>query len=152
MIPSVSRRLLALAAAAAPVLAAAAPPRPVVDLQCVSLGGAGHRLECTVRLARPDGRPLADAGVTLSATMPSMPMAHRVRPAVAAATGAPGEYRGRIELEMAGAWAVEVDVAGPVRERVARTLRIEACDGDRRCPAEPVQPTRPAAAAASHPH
>jgi hypothetical protein len=149
---SVVRHLFALVAAA-PVLAAAAPARPTVDLQCVSLGGAGHRLECTVRLRQPDGAPLADAGVTLSATMPSMPMAHRVRPAVAVATGVPGEYRGRIELEMTGAWAVEVDVTGPVRDRVARTLRIEACDGDRRCPALPAPSIPPAAAAAaSHRH
>ncbi len=139
----VSRRLAALAAAA-PFIAFAAP-RPTVDLQCVSFG-AGPQLECTVRLTQPGGKPLAGANVKLSAMMPSMPMAHRVKPAVAAATAVPGEYRGRLELEMTGAWAVEVDIAGPVRDRVARTLRIEACDGDSRCPVQP------AAAAAARKH
>jgi hypothetical protein len=137
------RCLAALAAAAAFVAGAA--PRPTVDLQCVSFG-AGPQLECIVRLSRPDGQPLVGANVTLSAMMPSMPMAHHVKPAVAAATGTPGEYRGRLDLEMNGAWSVEVDFAAPERDRVARTLKIEACEGDRRCPVQPP------AAAAAHKH
>ena len=124
--------------AGAPLIAAAAG-RPAVDLQCVSFG-TGPQLECTVRLRGADGQPLADAAVTLGATMPSMPMAHRVKAAAATATGRPGEYRGRLELEMSGAWAVQVDIAGPVRERVARTLRIDECEGDRRCPVPPASP------------
>lgn len=129
-------------AAALPGLAAAAP-RPSVDLQCVAFG-MGPQLECTVRLRQAGGQPLVGATVTLGATMPSMPMAHQVRPAVAAPTATPGEYRGRLELEMSGVWAVQVDITGPVRERVARSLQIDECDGDRRCPVPPVaaQPAR----------
>ena len=125
----------ALLLAAAPLLTTAAP-RPAVDLKCVAFG-MGPQLECTVRLRGADGRPLTGAAVTLGATMPSMPMAHHVKPAAAAPTSTPGEYRGRLELEMSGAWAVQVDIAGPVRERVARTLQIDECEGDRRCPVLP---------------
>ena len=116
---------------------ASAAGRPAVDLQCVAFG-MGPLLDCTVRLQGADGRPLTGAAVTLGATMPSMPMAHQVKPAAAAPTGTPGEYRGRLELEMSGAWAVQVDIAGPVRDRVARTLQIDECEGDRRCPVLPV--------------
>lgn len=126
----------ALLFAGAPFSAGAAG-RPAVDLQCVSFG-MGPQLECTVRLRGADGQPLGGAAVMLDATMPSMPMAHRVKPAAATATGAPGEYRGRLALEMNGAWAVQVDIAGPVRDRVARTLQIDECEGDKRCPVHPV--------------
>ena len=119
-------------------LPAAAAPRPQVDLQCEAFG-IGPQLECTVRL-RLSGAPLAGAQVTLGASMPSMPMAHTVKPAAALPTGQPGEYRGRLELQMNGVWAVQVDVAGPVRDRVVRPLHIDDCDGDRRCPVPPLNP------------
>lgn len=112
-------------------------------MDCLAFG-AGPQLECTVRLRGMDGAPLTGAAVTLGASMPSMPMAHHVHAVKAAPTGTPGDYRGRLALEMSGIWAVQVDVAGPVRDRVARTLQVDACDGDRRCPATPVAAARPA--------
>ena len=118
--------------------AVAAAPRPQVDLQCEAFG-SGPQLECTVRL-RLSGAPLTGAQVTLGASMPSMPMAHTVKPVAAVPTGQPGEYRGRLELQMNGVWAVQVDVAGPLRDRVVRPLRIDDCDGDRRCPVPPLKP------------
>lgn len=122
--------------AAAPWPAVAAP-RATVELQCLAFG-AGPQLECTVELRGADAQALSGAAVTLGASMPSMPMAHQVKPALAAPTGTPGQYRGRLTLEMSGAWAVQVDVSGPLRERFARTLRVDACEGERRCPALPV--------------
>ena len=119
-------------------LPAVAAPRPQVDLQCEAFG-IGPQLECTVRL-RLSGAPLAGAQVTLGASMPSMPMAHTVKPVAAVPTGQPGEYRGRLELQMTGVWAVQVDLAGPLRDRVVRSLRIDDCDGDRRCPAPALKP------------
>ncbi len=132
-----TRFLFAALVAAVPLAGHAA--RPAVDLQCVAFG-MGPQLECTVRLRSADGQPLVGADVTLGATMPSMPMAHQVKPASAAPTGTPGEYRGRLGLEMTGAWAVQVDVAGPLRDRVARTLQVDQCEGDRRCAVPPVSP------------
>ena len=124
-----------LCGAALPVVAA---PRPQVDLQCEAFG-IGPQLECTVYL-RLSGAPLAGAQVTLGASMPSMPMAHTVKLVAAVPTGQPGEYRGRLELQMNGVWAVQVDVAGPLRDRVVRPLRIDDCDDDRRCPVPALKP------------
>ena len=124
--------------AALPAATVAAAPRPQVDLQCEAFG-SGPQLECTVRL-RLSGAPLAGAQVTLGAAMPSMPMAHSVKPVAAVPTGQPGEYRGRLELQMNGVWALQVDVAGPLRDRVVRPLRIDDCDGDRRCPVPALSP------------
>lgn len=135
-------RPAALLVAALPLLAGAAP-RAAVDLDCIAVG-AGPQLECTVRLRAADGAPLTGASVTLGASMPSMPMAHHVRPATARPTGTPGDYRGRLALEMSGAWAVQVDIDGPVRDRMARTLQVDACDAGRRCPVTPVGAARSA--------
>jgi len=113
--------------------------RPQVELQCVSYG-MGPMLECTVNLKRRDGAPLDGAQVTLGALMPSMPMAHTVKPMKAAPTGAPGQYRATLELEMLGVWAVDIDISGPVRDKVARNLVVHECKGNDRCTATPAKP------------
>ena len=130
-------------------------PRPDIDLQCVA-HGSGPLLECTVRVAA-NGAPLDAAKLTFSASMPAMPMAHTVKPVAATPTGKPGEYRGTLQLEMNGDWAVQIDLAGPPRERVVRVLRVDACAGDQRCrvaqaraPARPLA-TTPAPAQAPKP-
>lgn len=70
--------------------------------------------DCVIRLQPPmDG-----VQVTMSADMPSMPMAHQVRPVKAQPTKKPGEYRARLELEMTGEWAVKLRLAGPVRDQL----------------------------------
>ena len=129
----------------APALHAQGSGRPQVALKCVSFG-MGPMLECTVDLKGRDGAPLDGARVTLGALMPSMPMAHQVRPVAAASTGRPGQYRGTLELEMPGVWAVEVGIAGPVRDKFVQSLAVDDCDGDRRCPA-----TAPPARSTSQP-
>ena len=108
-------------------------PRPAVDLQCVA-HGSGPLLDCTARVS-VGGAPLSAAKLTLGASMPSMPMAHSVKPVLATPTGKPGEYRGSLQLEMSGDWAVQLDLAGPPRERIVRVLRVDDCPGDQRCPA-----------------
>jgi hypothetical protein len=70
--------------------------RPQLELQCVSYG-TGPMLECLVDLKRRDGAPLEGATVTLGGLMPSMPMAHTIRPVKAAATGRPGQYKATLE-------------------------------------------------------
>ena len=117
--------------------AAAQAARAKVDVRCDAVA-IGPTLDCVVQLAAGDGKPLAGAQVTLGATMPSMPMAHRVKPAVAAPTGQPGEYRGRLELEMSGVWALQVDIAGPLRDRAVVRLQAEECpQGQQRCAQRP---------------
>ncbi len=57
--------------------------------------------------------------------MPSMPMAHNVKPVKAVPGSEPGIYRLRIELEMHGDWAVKMDIAGKVRDRVVKSMRFQ---------------------------
>ena len=79
--------------------------------------GKDFTYDCKIRLDR-GGEALADAQVTVSADMPSMPMAHQVKPVKAQPTKAPGEYRARLDLEMSGEWAVKLRLAGPVRDQL----------------------------------
>lgn len=119
--------------AAWPTTASAQATRPRVDLRCQAVA-IGPTLDCVVTLATRDGVPLSAAEVRLGATMPSMPMAHAVKPVRAQPTGRLGEYRGTLELEMSGLWAVQVDIAGPLRDRIVRRLQAEECTGDaKRC-------------------
>lgn len=142
--------LFAPAAALTLSLAAQAAPRPTVDADCV-VHGMGPQLECTVRVTR-DGRAVDGLAVRLGASMPSMPMAHSVRPVAAVPTGQPGTYRGTLALEMNGAWALQIDLAGPLRDRVVLTVPVDDCEGDRRCPVPTVCSSKPAAAGAAHRH
>jgi hypothetical protein len=83
--------------------------------------------DCTIKLT--DARtnePLAGIDVMVGADMPSMPMAHRVRPVKATPTAEPGSYQASIQLEMYGDWALRLDLAGRVRDRVVKTLRFES--------------------------
>jgi hypothetical protein len=70
--------------------------------------------DCVIRL----DPPVEGVQVTVGADMPSMPMAHTVKPAKAKPGKTPGEYRARLELEMPGEWAVKLRLAGPVRDQL----------------------------------
>jgi YtkA-like len=103
----------------------AAETRAKAEVECQPLP-IRLQYDCVVKLAdaRTD-EPLAGATVRVGADMPSMPMAHNVRP-VAATTGeAPGTYRARVALEMHGDWALRIDITGPLRDRVVKVLRFE---------------------------
>jgi len=89
---------------------------PKAELQCKPTG-EDFVYDCTIRLTR-GGQPLEGAQVTVGADMPSMPMAHSVRPAKAQPGTQPGEYRVRLDLEMLGEWAVKLRLGGPVREQL----------------------------------
>ncbi len=106
--------------------ACSAPPPPSVtaEISCVPLARALSQL-CTVTLTdRGTGRPVEGARVTLSADMPSMPLAHSVRP-VEARPRAPGTYHGTLELEMAGRWVIAARVTGPVSDQFTRVVDID---------------------------
>ncbi|NRR30648.1 FixH family protein [Oxalobacteraceae bacterium] len=79
--------------------------------------GAALVYDCLIRLADAGGRtPLAGAVFTVGADMPSMPMAHNVRPVQAQAQRTPGLYRARLALEMAGRWNVKLRIASPAAD------------------------------------
>lgn len=107
-----AKAALYLTLLAMPLLAQAQTPK--ADLRCKATG-EDFVYECTITLRR-GGQPLAGADVTVSADMPSMPMAHSVRPAKAKPGTKPGEYRARLDLEMLGEWAVKLRLDGPVRD------------------------------------
>jgi hypothetical protein len=90
--------------------------RAEAKLDC-KFTGTDFVYDCTIRLVR-GGKPLSGAQVSVGADMPSMPMAHNVRPVKAQATKTPGEYRAKLDLEMTGEWAVKLRLAGPVRDQL----------------------------------
>jgi hypothetical protein len=89
---------------------------PKADLECRSTG-TDFVYDCTIRVTR-GGKPLEGARITVGADMPSMPMAHNIKPVKAQPAQAPGEYRARLDLEMLGVWAVKLRLAGPVRDQL----------------------------------
>ncbi|MCX7962456.1 MAG: FixH family protein [Burkholderiales bacterium] len=111
---------LIAALAAAP----AAAQRTEAQLEC-RFTGTDFVYDCALRLER-GATPIEGARVTVGADMPSMPMAHHVRPVEAKPGAAPGEYRFRLALEMPGEWAVKLRLDGPVREQLV--LRYEFDD------------------------
>jgi hypothetical protein len=70
--------------------------------------------DCIIRLEPP----MEGVQVTLGADMPSMPLAHNVKPVKAQRTKILGQYRARIDLEMSGEWAVKLRLAGAVRDQL----------------------------------
>ena len=115
-----SASLLALAFAAS-----AQTPRPRVDLSCTPTDLALTYL-CTVAVADSAGSPVEGVQVTLSADMPSMPMAHNVSPVRAQPVpGRPGTYQGRLTLEMSGEWAVKLRFEAPHRDVVVRKFDFQ---------------------------
>ena len=81
--------------------------------------------DCTILLmSKKSGKPLADAEIVVKVDMPSMAMAHNVRPVTATAGHMPGHYNATLELEMYGEWALILDVSGPTRDRIIRKLQF----------------------------
>ena len=70
----------------------------VTELEC-RYAGTDFVYDCRIALER-GGQPLSGAEITVGADMPSMPMAHNVKPVKAKPTSKPGEYQARLELEM----------------------------------------------------
>jgi hypothetical protein len=137
------RLLLFLTAAALCAGEASAQARAKAEVACRP-AGAKLRYDCTIKLT--DARtkaPLAGAILSVGADMPSMPMAHNIRPAKAAPAGEPGTYAVRLELEMHGDWALRIDVSGPLRDRVVVPLHFDD---------EAVRPPSPSRAAPHRGH
>ena len=93
------------------------------DIQC-KYTGAGYVYDCLIRLSR-GGKPLAGVQVTAGADMPSMPMAHNVKPAKAKPGTQPGEYHARLDLERKGEWAIKLRLSGAVRDQIVKKVRFD---------------------------
>jgi hypothetical protein len=127
------RRIVCMLVAAATLMAgypqaAHGQLRAKAAVTCVP---AGQVLEydCTIRLANArSGEPLSGLTVSVGANMPSMPGMHNVRPVKATEQAEKGVYQVRLELEMHGDWAVQLDLSGAVRDRVTAMLRFEGAE------------------------
>jgi hypothetical protein len=116
--------LSAIAAAALAVMGAEAQTRAKADVTCAPTEKP-LVYDCGIKLVDAGGAPLTEVEVTVGADMPSMPMAHNVRPVKGEPGAEPGLYRARLELEMHGDWALKIDVAGRVRDRIVKPMRFE---------------------------
>jgi hypothetical protein len=88
-----------------------AAQRVRADMAC-KFTGTDFVYDCVVRLTPPT----AGVQVTIGADMPSMPMAHNVKPVRARPGKTPGEYRAMLDLDMTGEWAVKLRLSGAVRD------------------------------------
>ena len=123
---AVARRILASAIAGLCATAALAADRASAVIECKATPEA-LVYDCTIKLANARSAALLEgATVTVGADMPSMPMAHNVRPVIAKATGKPGEYQARLALEMHGDWALRLTVTGPLRDQLVAVKSFNA--------------------------
>jgi hypothetical protein len=113
----------ALAAFAAPSLPAdAADERMGVEVTCAKVGNT-MSYDCVLLLkGMRSKQPIQGAAIVVGADMPSMPMAHNVKPVHAAPTGKPGEYRFRITLDMHGEWALKIRLAKPRQDLIVHKM------------------------------
>jgi len=86
------------------------------ELRC-RLTATDYLYDCSIKLAR-GGKPLQGLGVTVGADMPSMPMAHALKPVQAKPGKSPGDYEAKLDLEMLGEWAVKLTLRGPVTDQL----------------------------------
>ena len=121
------RALAAAAIAAGATLAPAhAADRANVTVDCKA-APEKFAYDCTFKLTNVrTGAAVEKAEVTIGADMPSMPMAHNVRPVKATPTATPGEYQARLGLEMYGDWAVRLRISGPVKDQVVQLRNFDA--------------------------
>jgi hypothetical protein len=79
--------------------------------------GTDFVYDCIIRLKR-GADPLPGVQVSVGADMPSMPMAHNVKPVKAKPGRMPGEYEARLDLDMPGEWAIKLRLSGAVRDQL----------------------------------
>jgi hypothetical protein len=111
-----------LAAALASVAPASAAERLKADVTCAKTDQP-LVYDCTIKLAgRKSGTPVSGATLKIDAGMPSMPMAHNVKPVTAAPGSEAGVYKARIRLEMHGEWLLKIHVSGPTRDLLLKKM------------------------------
>jgi hypothetical protein len=121
-------KTLATLAAGATLLAlsqvAVAAERVMANVSCKETK-TKYVFDCQIMLmGRKSHKPIKGAKLNIKADMPSMPMAHNVRPVNAMAMGKPGLYHARLQLEMYGEWALKMRVTGPTRDIVIKKHRF----------------------------
>ena len=98
------------------------------DVTCKQADGPLN-YDCVVKLIDAKSKaPLSGVTLSIGADMPSMPGVHHLRPAQAVEDAEKGTYRARLVLDMHGEWALQLNLSGPVRDRVVKLLRFEGAD------------------------
>ncbi len=101
-----------------------AAERAKAKVDCAETGEK-HVYDCSIMLTgKKSGKPMTGAKIVIGADMPSMAMAHNVKPVTARPGGMPGMYQARIRLDMLGEWALKIDISGPTRDRVIHVMRF----------------------------
>lgn len=124
-------RLLATALVASLIYPAGtqAAERARADVECTP---TDQKLvyDCMIMLTgRKSGTAMDGVEFTVKADMPSMPMAHNVKPVKAMPTGKPGRYHARLELAMHGEWLLKMDVSSPARDTIILKMHFGASKG-----------------------
>jgi hypothetical protein len=102
-----------------------AQERAKADVSCKP-GPQRLQYDCVIKVANArTNEPLSGLTLTIGADMPSMPGVHFLRPEVATEDSDKGTYRARVTLEMHGDWALQLNLSGPIRDRVVKVLRFE---------------------------
>ena len=107
-----------------------AAERARADVECTS---TDQKLvyECMIMLTgRKSGAVMDGVEFTVAADMPSMPMAHNVKPVKAMPTGEPGRYHARIELAMHGEWVLKMVVSNPTRDTIIFKMHFGTSGGE----------------------
>ena len=118
----VSTTAAALALTASPAFA---QERMDADVSCKRVGQT-MEYDCLLMLkGKLSGHPIQGAGIVVGADMPSMPMAHNVKPVKAEATGKPGEYKFRMTLDMHGEWALKIRLAKPRQDLIVYKMMFK---------------------------
>jgi hypothetical protein len=120
--------LAAVAALSVLSAQAHAQTRAKADIACKQAGGP-LQYDCVVKLvdARSNA-PLTGVTLSIGADMPSMPGVHHLRPAQTVEGAERGSYRARLVLDMHGEWALQLNLSGPLRDRVVKLLRFEGAE------------------------
>ena len=97
--------------------------RPMVDVECKPTD-EDLVYHCMFNvMGKKSHKPLEEADFSVSADMPSMPMAHNVPPIKPKPVqDKPGMYQGMLELEMMGEWALKMEFKAPARDIVVKKL------------------------------
>jgi hypothetical protein len=102
--------------------------RARADVACKQTDGPLN-YDCIVKLVDAKSKaPLSGITLSIGADMPSMPGVHHLRPAQAVEDAEKGTYRARLVLDMHGEWALQLNLSGPVRDRVIKLLRFEGAE------------------------
>lgn len=99
-----------------PCAQAAAKP-PALGVSCKPAASLVYDCQFRLKDAR-SGAPVDGAVFSVQPVMPSMPMAHNIRPVAAEPAAEPGSYRARLKLDMPGTWNLKLLMSKPMREEL----------------------------------